>query len=298
MASVLLTGASGYLGAAIGVELREQGIAYDVLPCRLEQLEKKSLLGHAKVIHAAGAPRHRGQTANEQSNRIGTGRLLEALDGSPEILFISSRLVYGHQPGRTCIEEDPAHPSDVYGITKLAAERHIKESGFPHAILRIPGLIGESPAGIGHNFFAEALRCFMGGEVVIRYAPDRKHDNLDVRALAKICAGWADDSCLLPGGVTNVTGVSRSLHGTLAEFAAAAKRFDGRPIYEDREASEMPWPFMSDERFRREVGEISRRSDAEIAEACCRKLVGDGDRQEREPDRERMPQGPPKHVAK
>lgn len=275
MASVLLTGASGYLGAAIGAELREHGIAYDVLPCRLEQLEEKSLLGYQKVIHAAGAPRHRGPTANEQSNRIGTGRMLAALDGSPEILFISSRLVYGHQPGCTCNEEDPAQPSDVYGLTKLAAERYIRESRFPHAILRIPGLIGESPAGIGHNFFAEALRCFMSGEIVTRFTPDRRHDNLDVRALAKVCSGWANDSCRLPEGVTNITGVSRSLHGTLAEFAAAAKRFGGRPICEDRHASEMPWPFMSDERFRREVGEISQRSDTEIAEACCWKLVGD-----------------------
>jgi nucleoside-diphosphate-sugar epimerase len=284
MASILLTGASGYLGAAIGVELRERGIAYDVLPCRLEQLEKKSLPGYEKVIHAAGSSPHRGQAAIELSNRIGTERLLAALDGIPEILFISSRLVYGHQPGCTCNEEDPAQPSDIYGLTKLAAERCIKESRFPHAILRIPGLIGESPAGIGHNFFAEALRCFMSGEKVTRFTPDRMHDNLDVRALAKVCADWANDSCRFPEGVTNITGVSRSLHGTFSEFSAAARRFGGRPICENRDASEMPWPFMSDERFRREVGGISQRSDADIADACCRMLTGGQGRREQELD--------------
>jgi nucleoside-diphosphate-sugar epimerase len=275
MAPVLLTGASGYLGAAIGAELRERGIAFDVLPCRLEQLEKKSL-GHKKIIHAAGAPRHRGQPAIEQSNRIGAKRLLAALDGNPEILFISSRLVYGHQPARTCLEEDPAQPSDDYGMAKLAAEHYIKESGFSHAILRVPGLIGDSPAGIGHNFFADALRHFMDGKTVIRHVPDRMHDNLDVCSLAKLCSDWADDSIRLPDGIMNVPGTRRSLHDTLARFATVvAERLGCHPVYEDRITPQMPWPFMSDERFRREVGRLLQRSDTEIADACCKKLMED-----------------------
>jgi nucleoside-diphosphate-sugar epimerase len=273
MASVLLTGASGYLGAAIGVELQKMGIAYDVLPCRLEQLEKKSLPGYQKVIHAAGALRNREQVAIDQSNRIGTEKLLAALDGAPSMLFISSRAVYGHQPGCTCTEEDPAQPADIYAVTKLAAEQAIRESGWPHAILRIPRLIGDSPAGIGHGFYADALRRFLAGQTVFRYIPDRLDDSLDVRALAMVCAGWANNSCRLPEGVTNITGISRSLHATLAEIVSAAERFGVKPVYEDRVNAEMPWPFMSDERFRREVGEIPQRSDAEIADACWRKLM-------------------------
>lgn len=275
MASVLLTGASGHLGAAIGAALGEQGIAYDVLPCRLEQLEMKSLCGYKKVIHAAGAPRYRGQVAINQSNRVGTEQLMAALEGMPDVLFISTRLVYGHQPARTCTEDDPAQPADAYGIAKLAAEKAIVGSGFPHAILRVPGLIGESPAGIGHGFHAEALRHFLAGEVVFRHIPDRMHDNLDVRALARVCAEWAADAIRLAQGVTNITGSKRSLHGTLAEFAAAAEQFGGRPSIQDQFAAEMPWPFMSDQRFRRAGGLILQRPDIEIAAACFRKLVID-----------------------
>ena len=273
MAALLLTGASGYLGASIGAALHQQRIHYDVLPCRLEQLEQQSLHGYQKVIHAAGAPRYRGIAHVDMSNRVGTERLLGALEGMPAVLFISSRLVYGHQPGRTCTEDDPVQPADLYGGAKLAAEIAVIESGLSHAILRIPGLIGDGPAGIGHNFLADALRHFLAGEPVFRNAPDRLHDNLDVQALAKVCADWAADPARLPQGVTNITGSKRSLHGTLAEFAAAAERFGARPILRDRIAAEMPWPFMSDQRFRRAGGSVPERSDAEIASACCSKLA-------------------------
>ena len=275
MASLLLTGASGYLGAAIAGTLEAQGIFYDVLPCRLEQLEKKSLRGYQKVIHAAGALRLRGKVAVDLSNRVGAERLLAALDGTPDVLFISSRAVYGHQPARTCAEDDPAHPADSYGTAKLAAEHAVRESGFPHAILRIPRLIGDSPAGIGHGFYANTLRYFLTGETVFRYIPDRLDDSLDVRGLARVCADWASDSTGIPQGVTNITGNRRSLHGTLAEFAEVARQFGGRPIVQDRLAAEMPWPFMSDRRFRSAGGSILQRPDEEIAQACCQKLIGD-----------------------
>lgn len=275
MAPLLLTGASGYLGAAIGVALRERGIAYAELPGRLEHLEKHALRGYRQVIHAAGALRTRGALAVDLSTRIGTARLLAALDGTAEILFISSRAVYGHRPGGTCSEDDPPLPADNYAVAKLAAERAIQESGLPHAILRIPRLIGDSPAGIGHGFYAEALRRFLAGKAVVRYLPDRLDDSLDVRALADLCADWAGGARRLPGGVTNVTGAARSLHATLADFAAVAERFGGRANYLDREYAGVPWPLLSDRRLRRAVGGLASRSDTEIAVACCAMLVGE-----------------------
>lgn len=273
MAPVLLTGASGYLGAAIAAELAQRSVRYDVLPCRLEQLEKNSLRGYQKVIHAAGALRHREHVAIDRSNRVGTERLLAALNGTPELLFISSRAVYGHQPARTCTEDDPVQPADIYGLSKLAAELAVADSGFPHRILRIPRLIGDSPAGIGQGFYAEALTRFLAGETVFRYVPDRLDDSLDVRALARVCADWADDSVCLAHGVMNVSGRLRSLHCLLGEIAVTARRFGGKPIVRDRFAPELPWPYLSDRRFREAGGSIRQRSDTEIAEACCRQLA-------------------------
>ena len=225
------------------------------------------------MLHAGGELRERGRVAIEKSNRVGTEQLVAALDGAPELLFISSRAVYGHQPARTCTEDDPAQPTDTYGISKLAAELAVGESGLPHLIFRIPRLIGESPAGIGHGFYAEALRCFLTGETVFRYVPDRLDDSLDVCALAGVCADWANDSVRLVQGVMNVSGSLRSLHCMLAEIAETARRFGGKPLIQDRIASEMPWPYMSDRRFREAGGSLRQRSDAEIAEACCLQLA-------------------------
>ena len=277
MASVLLTGACGYLGSAIGAALSRQGVAYDTLPGRLEQLAANSLPIYQKVIHAAGAPRNRGPVAAEQANRVGTQRLLAALAGAPSVLFVSSRLVYGHQPQRTCTEDDAAQPAEFCGESKRAAERAIQDSGLQHAILRIPGLIGDSPAGLGHNFLADALRHFMAGEPVFRNTPDRLHDNLDVQAVADLCAHWVLQSGHLADGITNLTGPSRSLHATLSEFAAVAARHGGKPVIQDQPAPPPPWPFMSDRRFRQHGGAIAVRSDTEIADACCRALKARSD---------------------
>lgn len=273
MATVLLTGASGYLGSAIGAALSRNAVAYDTLPGRLEQLATHSLPAYQTVIHAAGAPRNRGPAAAEQTNRMGTQRLLAALTGDPRLLFISSRLVYGQQPRLTCTEGDPAQPTEFCGWSKLAAEQAIHGSGLRHVILRIPGLIGDSPAGLGHNFLADALRRFMSGGTVCRYTPDRLHDNLDVQAVADVCAHWVLNSSPLADGITNLTGQPRSLHGTLSEFAAVAAQLGGQPTIRDQLASDLPWPLMSDWRFQQNGGRMSARSDTEIATACCRALL-------------------------
>ena len=272
MAPILLTGASGYIGAAIAAELALRGLPYDTSPGRLEELAPASLRGYRHVIHAAGAPRYRGQPAIDIGNRVGTERLLAALHAHPALLFLSSRLVYGHRPGVVCAESDPALPAEAYGAAKLAAERAIAASGTEHAILRIPSVFGDSPAGLGNSFFAFAVERFMRNEPIVRHLPDREHDSLDVQALARVCVDWADGSRRLPAGISNVAGARRSLHGTLAQFAAAAERRGRRPRIEDRHGPPMPWPFMSDARFRSEAGALDERSDAEIAAACSARL--------------------------
>ena len=270
MASVLLTGASGYLGSAIGAALSRKGVAYDTLPGRLEHLAPDSLPAYQAVIHAAGAPRNRGPAAAEQTNRMGTQRLLSALTGGPRLLYVSSRLVYGNRPRPPCTEDDPAQPTEFCGWSKLAAEQAIQGSGLRHVILRIPGLIGDSPAGLGHNFLADALRSFLSGSTVFRNTPDRLHDNLDVQAVADVCAHWVLDAGPLDDGITNLPGRPRSLHGTLSEFAAVAAHHGASPCIQDQVAPDLPWPFMSDVRFQQNGGRIAARSDTEIATACCR----------------------------
>jgi nucleoside-diphosphate-sugar epimerase len=268
VATLLLTGATGYLGAAVFAALKCQGADCDRLHQRLENLEPGALARYDRVIHAAGAPRYRGQPAIDTANRVGTERLLAALAPDAAVLFISSRLVYGHQSGRRCSENEPTVPGDDYGRAKLAAEQAVSGSGHEHVILRIPGLIGDSPAGIGHNFLAHALQSFFRNREVIRHVPDRIHDNLDVQALAQLCAAWGTAARRLPAGVSNLGGTPRSLHGTLAAFALEAERHGAWPTFIDQVQPEMPWPLMDDQRLREAVGEIRERSDEEIAAAC------------------------------
>lgn len=274
MASILVTGASGYIGAAIAAELERRGQPYDTLTGRLEELSPASLRGYHRIIHAAGAPRYRGTAAIDGANRIGTRRLLAALDGQGSLLFLSSRSVYGHQPGRSCTESDPTLPSDPYGQAKLAAEAAIVASGMEHAILRLATVVGASPAGLGSSFLAMAMARFMGEEPVVRYLPDREHDSLDLQALVRLCAGWADGSRRLPAGICNLPGRRRSLHETLAQFAAAAQRRGRRLRIDDRPGPGTSWPFMSGMRFRSEAGVLEEQSDMAIAEACCARISG------------------------
>lgn len=269
MAPILMTGASGYIGAAIAAELDRRELPYDVLNGRLEALAPASLRGYRHVIHAAGAQRYRGPAAMDGANRIGTQRLLAALDDHGTLLFLSTRLVYGHQPGRICLESDPALPSEFCGQAKLAAEQVIVASDIEHVILRLPSVIGLSPAGLGYSFFALATSRFMANEPVVRYTPDRQHDSLDLQALVQVCADWAGGAHRLPAGICNFPGHSRSMHETLAQFAEAARRRNRQPRIDDQVGPGMPWPFMSDARLRSEVGILEERSDAEIAQACC-----------------------------
>lgn len=274
MAAILLTGATGYIGGAIAEELERRGLPYDALSGRLEALAPGSLRGYRRVIHAAGAPRYRGQPAVEIANRVGTERLLAALGGDPALLFLSSRSVYGHQFGKVCRESDPAEPSEPYGEAKLAAERAVAACGLEHVIARIPSVIGACRTGIGHSFLAFALQRFMAGEPIVRYLPDREHDSLDLRALAWLCADWAAGTRSLPTGILNVPGWRRSLHGTLAQFAAVARRHGRTPHIEDQVGPPMPWPFMSDVRLRTELGPLDEQADEAIAQACWQRLTG------------------------
>lgn len=273
MAPYLLTGASGYLGSAIAAELRRREIPFDTLPCRLEALTANALLGYRKVVHAAGALRLRAEDDLDRTNHIGTQRLLAALGSHARMLFISSRSVYGPQAGAVCDESAPTLASDAYAVSKLAAERALIASACPHTILRIPRLIGDSPSGIGHGFYAEAMRQLHAGQAITRYTPDREDDSLDVRALALLCADWLDDSGPDLCGIINVTGPRRSLHATIAEMVQVTQQNGIDALVQDRPAPRSPWPFLCDVYFRKLGGVLHQRNDRDLALACWQRLA-------------------------
>lgn len=153
---VLVTGAAGLIGSAVastlragrevvGLDLRPgpqvDGIADVRSPLRLE--------GFASVVHVAAlhAP-HVGVAPDEEFRAVNvesTARLLDAAlaAGVGRFVLTSSTSVYGHalEPARgraAWIDEGvEPEPRDIYDETKLEAERLVRASAIPGAILRM-----------------------------------------------------------------------------------------------------------------------------------------------------------------
>jgi nucleoside-diphosphate-sugar epimerase len=149
MRSALVTGAAGFVGAALARRLAAQGIAVKALvrdAARARRLDGADLVrvqgdltdaaslaraveGVDTVFHCAalvtGDPRPAADF--EAVNVTGTRDLLEAAIRAGTVkrfVHVSSVAVYGHHAVRGAItrETDATHPETPYGATKLASE--------------------------------------------------------------------------------------------------------------------------------------------------------------------------------
>ena len=148
---VLVTGATGMIGAAIVRALRARERSVRVLardPARAralfgstveiaagdldvaESLER-ACDGIGEIHHAAALL---GLQARDdkilETNVEGTRRLLAAARGRgvTRIAFTSSVAVYGDRLGRDISENAPPHPNGAYGISKVRAEALLREA--------------------------------------------------------------------------------------------------------------------------------------------------------------------------
>lgn len=168
--TVLLTGATGFLGSRIYEELV---LSHDVVTLSRQATGSQSILcdlakttpdltGHCFdfVVHAAGKahalPRHtREMAAYEMLNVSGTERLVAALERLPalpkSIIYISTVLVYGRSEGRSLDEQTPLGATDAYGRSKARAEAVVQQwaerVGVRSTILRLPLVVGDQPKG-------------------------------------------------------------------------------------------------------------------------------------------------------
>ena len=168
--SILVTGASGFVGTALCRELLARGhtvraavrrlVPPGALPPQLHQIlvpdiaaefDRRALLdGVGTVVHLA-AIAHRSSLDDGELRRVNCDaaiRLAEAAAGSVRrFVFLSSVKVHGEDSGNgTYAEDDTLNPQDSYGRSKLEAERALTETaaryGIELVIIRPPLVYG------------------------------------------------------------------------------------------------------------------------------------------------------------
>lgn len=160
--SILLTGASGFLGSIIKHTLIDEdvitigrGVKESIiadLTVSVPNLPKADL-----IIHCAG--KAHSIPKNEEDNQeffnvnvLGTKKLLNSVESMPKsFVLISTVAVYGKEHGKCINEETPLKAADPYGLSKIEAESLVskwcKKNNVTCTILRLPLIAGPNPPG-------------------------------------------------------------------------------------------------------------------------------------------------------
>ena len=143
MASILVTGAAGFLGRALVPRLRAEGWKILAPDLRREPLPARA----DAVVHLAQSP---GKTPAMWKASAGLTKDLLAWApgaGVRTFLLASSGSALGPRSGQArpglALEDDLPAPADAYGLAKLAAEAAVLHSGLERAlVVRLYTLFG------------------------------------------------------------------------------------------------------------------------------------------------------------
>ncbi len=224
LSTVLLTGASGFLGSAIVKSLKPHyslttiGRSDDEnISCNLATSVPELNSDFDWVIHAAGkahvVPKNPAEIADFYNvNFNGTKNLIKGIEQYGKlpqaIVFISTIAVYGIDEGKNIDEAQERNATDPYGKSKIQAEDFLLEWGAKNnvriGIVRPSLIVGQNPPG--------NLKALIGGIKSGHYL------NID-KGKARLSMVLADDlAAFLPtiaqhGGIYHLTdGRHPSLH--------------------------------------------------------------------------------------
>lgn len=93
------------------------------------------------VVYAV-SPSGRTEGAYRAAYVDGLANLLDALDGAPRLVLVSSTGVYGQTDGRWVDESTSEEPADATAEAVLAGEALARERGAPGIVLRLGGIYG------------------------------------------------------------------------------------------------------------------------------------------------------------
>ena len=168
---ILVTGATGFIGSSLVPALARQGYfvraaardpsclaaGANIEPVAMPDLSTKAdwsetLDGVTHVVHLAGIAHAPGALPDHVYSRINTDslvKLAEQAKGHVErFVFMSSvRAQAGLSSPTPITEADTPSPTEIYGYTKLAAERQLAASGVDFTVLRPAVVYGPGVKG-------------------------------------------------------------------------------------------------------------------------------------------------------
>ena len=195
---LLITGATGTLGRALARACRLRGLSYQLTTRRDLAIDEPASVAAAvarlrpwAIVNAAGWVRvddaEAARTECFAANAHGPGLLAQAC-AQADIPFVtfSSDLVFDGSQAHPYREGDALRPLNVYGESKLAAERAVQAAGGRSLTIRTSAFFQE---GDPHNFAAQVLSRLSRNEIVRAaddlivtptYVPDLVHAALDL----------------------------------------------------------------------------------------------------------------------
>lgn len=230
MATVVVTGATGFLGSYLTKSLRNNGLTVIPVSRRpgpgIHQVEDygQSPAGDI-LIHLAEDPDAAKVNQLGKSYLLRVTGLVKSLSRASyrRIIYASSGAVYGDQSDSPCRVDMPVFSSGVYTESKLISEQIVLDAG--GAVLRLSNLIGIGMAV--NNVMSDIIR------QVPRKGALHLRDDKPVRDfLAMPDAASAIELMIASSfcGIVNVgSGVGTSVR-TLAELVLAAAGQGGREI--------------------------------------------------------------------
>lgn len=244
MATVLVTGATGFLGQHLVRELVAGGVSVrglsrstsgDAALAGLGATPVRGHLGDAEALNAAAAGTQAvfhtaadtnnwgpGDAAQTETNVGGTARLLAAARAAGVSSFVhtSSVSAYSHLVTGTLREDVPQRGAESwinYERTKYASERLVRESGLPFLVFQPSHILGPGD----YNNWSNLIRMIEAGK--LPGAPPGSGSFADVREIARAqVRAWrqpARDETWLVGGE----------HATFLALIAEAGRQLGKP---------------------------------------------------------------------
>jgi dTDP-4-dehydrorhamnose reductase len=206
---ILITGASGFVGSHLGKHLSAEhdvlGVVFRTqrrLPFRYDSADLTApkavaaLLQTFKpqvIIHAAAMSRvlecEQNPAEAQNVNVTATATLLHWAERlHSKFIFLSSDQVFSGNRGGYRESHDP-DPVNIYGRTKLEAERLVLTSTVPNLVVRSNSVVGPS-LGWGESFTDMILRKLRAGDAVTLFADQYRspiHIRMMVRLLEAAC---------------------------------------------------------------------------------------------------------------